>query len=80
MTASQLFRHLGAQAAQLPAPLINTPLQRGVGSLMGGANRFNGLPQSAETVKTVSIPALPSITPLKRDNESHAHVAPTPDY
>jgi hypothetical protein len=81
MTTSQLFRHLSAQAAQLPATLIDTPLQRSVGSLMDGANPFNGLTSRAETVKTVSIPALPSITPLKRGaNESHAHVAPIPDY
>jgi hypothetical protein len=49
-----------------PPPLINTPLQRGVRPTRRTLNRFSGLSDARETVKTVSMSLAPRITPLKR--------------
>ena len=60
-------------------PLINTPLQRGVGSRSRSVNRFNGLRRAGQTVETVPRHSRPRNTPLKRGvNESHAHALRRP--
>jgi ribose transport system substrate-binding protein len=48
------------------APLINTPLQRGVAWWRDPRNRFNGFSHLAETVETVPITHRIANTPLKR--------------
>jgi DNA-binding beta-propeller fold protein YncE len=55
------------------ANLINTPLQRGVGTNVSTPNRFSGLGDARETAEAVQIPSGAAITPLKRGvNESWA--------
>jgi hypothetical protein len=66
MTTQQLLRHLSVEAAKPVAALINTPLQRVVGSVLIDPNRFNGLKVRAETVNTVQLPSCSAVTPLKR--------------
>lgn len=48
------------------APLINTPLQRGVSRRPEPGNRFNGFSHHGKTVETVPGPPPPVTTPLKR--------------
>jgi hypothetical protein len=61
--AAQLGGFIPAELLTL-APLINTPLQRGVRHLSEDGNRFNGF-QARETVETVSEISPPVHTPLK---------------
>jgi hypothetical protein len=58
------------------ANFINTPLQRGAGTTERCKNRFNGVPRTVETVKTVSIRSWMLNTALKRGVNENSGLPP----
>jgi hypothetical protein len=60
------MRRLPTDSKCPPAPLINTPLQRGERMRRWSENRFSGFRLKRETAEAVQGLARPEATPLKR--------------